>query len=135
MNTQLLFSILSAAITIGGVCVAFGVIKGKVSQALDVNEEQSKKIDNCASKNDLAAAIKRSDEMLDMMRKRAEEDRANGEGHYRELYGILSNHGERIKALEMTQQAIDKTLEEIKGDVKTGFADIKVELKELRKQG
>jgi hypothetical protein len=73
--------------------------------------------------------------MLDLMRKRAEEDRKSGEGHYKELYGIINNHAERIKAVEITQKAIDKSLEEIKIDIKTGFADVKTELKEMRSHG
>jgi hypothetical protein len=146
VNSAFIFSLIAAGISIGGILVGVGVIKGKLSQAIDVNAAQTKQIENCASKGELsvaitradeqlAAAIKHSDEMLDLMRKRAEEDRATGEGHYRELYGIINNHAERIKAVETTQKAIDKALEEIKSDIKTGFADVKSELKELRKQG
>lgn len=140
-----IFSFLAAFVSIGGILIAVGVIKGKIAQNAEVNKAQAEQLEQCASKTDvhtvavradeqLAAAIKRSDEMLELMRKRAEEDRASGEGRYRELYGILNNHGERIKAVETTQKAIDKSLEEIKSDIKTGFAEIKTELKELRKQ-
>jgi hypothetical protein len=34
--------------------------------------------------------------------------------------------------VETTQKAIDKSLEEIKSDIKTGFSEMKTELKELR---
>jgi putative cell wall-binding protein len=134
MNVQLIFSIISALVTIGGICVAIGVIKSKVVENAEVNEAQKKQIESCASKGELAAAIKRSDEMLDMMRKRTEEDRATGAVHYKELYGILSSHAERIRALETSQTTIAKTLDEIKGDLNGGFRDIRNELKELRKQ-
>jgi hypothetical protein len=146
IDTAFIFSLIAAVISLGGIFIGVGVIKGKLSQAIEVNTDQTKQIENCASKGELvsavtrgdeqlAAAIKHSDEMLDLMRKRAEEDRASGEGHYRELYSIINNHAERIKAVETTQKAIDKSLEEIKSDIKTGFADVKTELKELRKQG
>jgi hypothetical protein len=145
MDASLFFSILAASFSIGGILIAVGVIKGKINQADEVNKVQAAQLEKCASKADigaaaaradeqLMAAIKRSDEMLELMRRRAEEDRASGEGHYKELYGILSDHGERIKAVETTQKTIDKTLEEIKSDIKTGFSEIKIELKELRKQ-
>jgi hypothetical protein len=121
------------------------MIKGKISQNDEVNKAQAAQIEACATKTELsaaaaradeqlAAAIKRSDEILDLMRERAEEDRASGEGRYRELYGIINNHGERIKAVETAQKAIDKILAEIKSDIKTGFAEVKSELKEIRKQ-
>jgi hypothetical protein len=140
-----IFSLLAAVVSIGGILIAVGVIKGKIAQNAEVNKTQAAQLEQCASRTDLntvavradeqlTSAIKRSDEMLELMRKRAEEDRASGEGRYRELYGILNSHGERIKAVETTQKAIDKSLEEIKSDIKTGFAEMKTELKELRKQ-
>jgi hypothetical protein len=58
---------------------------------------------------------------------------AAGEGRYKELYGIITLHGERIVKLETPHEAILKSLDEIKTDLKTGFADIRKELKELRK--
>lgn len=145
INSAFVFSLIAAVVSLGGIFIGVGVIKGKLSQAIDVNSAQNKQIENCASRGELsaavtradeqlAAAIKHSDEVLEFMRKRAEEDRASGEGHYRELYGIINNHAERIKAVETTQKAIDKSLEEIKSDIKAGFADVKSELKELRKQ-
>jgi hypothetical protein len=144
LSPSFIFSLLAAVLSVGGVLVAFGVLKAKVNQNAEANAAQTAQIEGRASRAELAtvaargdeqlaAAIKHSDEMLDLMRKRAEEDRASGEGHYRELYGIINSHGERIKAVETTQRAIDKSLEEIKSDIKTGFSEMKTELKELRK--
>ncbi|MDR0759383.1 MAG: hypothetical protein LBF74_04650 [Treponema sp.] len=145
-NPSFVFSLLAAVVSVGGILIAFGMIKGKVNQNAEANKAQTEQIEQCASKSELAAAmerggeqlaaaIKHSDEMLELMRKRAEEDRKSGEGHYKELYGIINNHAERIKAVETTQKAIDKSLEEIKSDIKAGFADVKSELKEMRKNG
>jgi hypothetical protein len=139
-----IFAFIAAFISVGGILVTVGVLKGKISQNAEANKTQTAQIEACASKAELnaattraeeqlAAAIKRSDEMLEIMQKRAEEDRASGEGRYRELYSIINSHGERIKAVETTQKAIDKSLEEIKSDIKTGFSEMKTELKELRK--
>jgi hypothetical protein len=125
MNTQILFSIISAAVTLGGVCVAFGVIKGKVERVAKDNEVQ-------ATKDELTAAIRRSDELLDIMRKRAEEDRLRGDGHYKELYGIIGAHGERIGKLEISQEQIFKMLDKLEIAVSGGFHDLRQDIKELR---
>jgi hypothetical protein len=73
--------------------------------------------------------------MLALMKERAEEDRSKGQNHYREFYGLLTGHAERISALEPQQYALTKSLDEIKGDIKTGFRELQAELKELRKHG
>jgi hypothetical protein len=131
---SLIFSIIGAVVTLGGVFIGIGVIKGKLTQAVETNAAQSKQIDECASRKELTEAIKRSDEMLAIMRSRADEDRAAGEGRYKELYGIITLHGERIVKLETSHEAVLKSLDEIKTNLRTGFADIREELKELRKQ-
>jgi hypothetical protein len=125
MNTQILFSVISAAVTLGGVCVAFGVIKGKVERVAKDNEVQ-------ATKDELTAAIRRSDELLDIMRKRAEEDRLQGDGRYRELYGIIGDHGTRIGKLEISQEQIFKMLDKLEITVSGGFHDLRQDIKELR---
>jgi hypothetical protein len=135
MEPNLFFSLLAAGISLGGVLIGFGVIKGKVAQNAEANKTQSEQIENCASRIELTAAIKRSDEMLAIITKRAEEDRALGEGRYKEYYALLTGHAERIKVLETTQQALTKSLDDIKVDLKVGFKELQNELKELRKQG
>jgi hypothetical protein len=126
LNTQILFSIGSAAVTLGGICIAFGVIKGKVERVAKDNEVQ-------ATKDELTAAIKRSDELLDIMRKRAEEDRVQGDGHYRELYSIIGMHGERISKLEISQEQIFKMLDRLEITISDGFRDVRQDMKDLRK--
>jgi hypothetical protein len=144
IEAGLVFSFIGAFISVGGILVAIGVIKGKITQNDEANKVQSAQIEACATKAELsaaavraeeqlAAAIKRADELLEFMQKRAAEDRASGEGKYRELYGLITGHAERIKAVETTQKAIDKSLEEIKSDIKNGFAEVKSELREMRK--
>jgi hypothetical protein len=80
----------------------------------------------------LAAAIKHSDDLLTFMQKRAEEDRARGDGQYKELYGIINVHGERIASLETSQTQIFKTLDKLESTVANGFRELRQEMKELR---
>ena len=86
------------------------------------------------SKDELAAAIKRSDEMLAIMTKRAEEDRAKGQGQWREFHEILAKHAERIVTVETRQNAFQKSIDELKSDIKNGFEGTHNELRELQKE-
>lgn len=135
MDTGLIFSIIGAAVTLGGVFIGIGMIKGRLANAVEVNAAQTKQIEECASRDELANAIRRSDEMLEIMRKRAEEDRAVSAGKFKEFYALLNSHSERITALETNQKTVTKTLEEIRKDLNGGFRDIREELREMRKQG
>jgi predicted membrane-bound mannosyltransferase len=108
------------------------MLKNQIKQNTDTNKTQSETIKTLASKDELASAIKRSDEMLEIMRTRAEEDRGKGQGQWREFHTILSKHAERIGALETQQNTLMKSLDEIKGDLKTGFKELHKEIKDLR---
>jgi hypothetical protein len=138
MEPSLFFSLLAAGISLGGILIGFGVIKGKVAQNAEANKTQSEQLESCASKSELAAAIRRSDELLDIMRKRAEEDRSRGDGRYKELYGLIGIHGERISKLETSQEQIFKLLDKLEITVSGGFQDVRQDMRELRealKQG
>lgn len=134
MTPALLISIIGLGITIGGICIAIGVLKGKIGQNTETNKLQEEQMKSLASKEELAQAIKQSDIMLDMMRKRAEEDREKGQGQWREFHNLLADHTGRIKVLENQQTALKETLDEIKGDIKSGFKQIQDDLKEMRKE-
>jgi uncharacterized protein YneF (UPF0154 family) len=134
MSISLIISVIGALIAVGGVFIAIGVFKGKINQNAEVNNAQNEQIKKLASRDELAAAIKRSDEMLEFMRKRAEEDRTKGQSQWHDFPNILSKHAERIGALETQQNILVKSLDEIKVDLKSGFKDLQNELKELRKQ-
>jgi hypothetical protein len=135
VDTGLIFSIIGAAVTLGGVFIGIGVIKSRLADAVETNAAQEKQLERCATRDDLAAAIRRSDEMLEIMRLRAEEDRSKAEGKFKEFYALLNSHSERITALETNQKTVTKTLEEIRKDLNGGFKDIRDELREMRKQG
>jgi hypothetical protein len=132
VNENLIFPIISAVVTLGGVFIGIGLLKGKLNSAVETNAEQSKKIEDRATRDELAGAIKRSDEMLEIMRKRVEEDRVVGEGRYTEQYGIISKHGERIGRLEVSQEQLFKMLDKLEETVTSGFREMKLDMKELR---
>jgi hypothetical protein len=132
MTPSIIFSIIAAAVSLDGVFIAVGVFKGKINHNADVNKSQDEQMKTLASKDELAAAIRRSDEMLSIMTKRAEEDRIKGQGQWREFHEIIAKHSERIGVLESQQTILMKSLDEIKGDIKSGFRQLQDELKELR---
>jgi basic membrane lipoprotein Med (substrate-binding protein (PBP1-ABC) superfamily) len=127
VNITIIFSIITAAVTLGGIFIAIGVFKGKISQ-------HDEKLKATASKDELAAAIKRSDEMLAIMTKRAEEDRTKGQGQWHEFHDILVKHAERIGTLETQQTTFQKSIDELKSDIKSGFKEMHYELKELQNE-
>jgi phage-related minor tail protein len=138
IDTGFVFSLIAALVTLGGLLVAFGTLKQKIIESAKTNELQTVKIEERASKQELSAAVKRSDELLDIMRKMAEEDRLRGEGRYKELYDILGGHSERIGKLEISQEQIFKMLDKLENAVSRGFHDLRQDMKELRevlKQG
>ena len=157
MNHTIIFSIIAACISVGGVFIAIGVFKGRINHNSDTNKAHDEQIKNLAAKSELAAAvsrgdeqlaaaskrsddqlaaaIKRSDEILKIIIERAEEDRKNGAGQFREFYGILTGHAERIRALETQQSSLTESVKEIKVDIKEGFKKMEDNLKELAKRG
>jgi len=132
INSSFIFSLISAVLALGGVCIAVGIFKGKIHNNEETNKAQEEQMKKLASKDDLASAIRRSDEMLALMTKRAEEDRAKGQGQWKDFHDITAKHAERISVLENQQSTLMKSLDEIKGDIKSGFRQLQDELKELR---
>ena len=141
-GASLVFSIIGACISVGGVFIAIGVLKGKIQQNTEINNAQNEQMKKFASRDDLATAIQRSDELLALIKARAEEDRSKGQGQYREFSALLNAQDKRIIAIETQQTVFAKILDEMKQDFKSGLKEIQVELKELhneikqsRKQG
>jgi hypothetical protein len=131
-NPGFVFSFIAAVVTLGGLLVAFGVLKQKITEGAKTNEQQAAQLEDKASKKELAAAMKQSDDLLGLMRKMAEEDRARGDARYKELYGIIGTHGERIGKLEVSQEQIFKMLDKLEAMVSGGFHDVRQDMKELR---
>ena len=144
MTMGLLISLIGAVITLGGLCISFGVLKAKITENSKINAAQVSQLEQCVTRGELAEVIKRSDDklaqaikhsddMLELMRARAEEDRAAGEGKYKELYGIINFHGERIAKLETSHAAVMKSLDELKTDLRIGLKEIRDDIKDLKR--
>jgi hypothetical protein len=134
VDHSLLFSILGAIVTLGGVFVAVGAMKGKLSQAVEDNAAQTKKIEERATRDELAAAIQRSDEMLEALARRVEEDRIGGDRWRKEFVELARGHGERIAAIETMQGNQTRTLDKLEGAVNLGFKELREDLKELQRR-
>jgi hypothetical protein len=145
VNPNIIFPIIAALISVGGIFIAIGMLKAKINHNTEAGKENTETIKTLASKNELqnavsrgdenlAAAIKRSDEMLELMKKRAEEDRAKGQGQHREFLSLLNGQETRIIKLETQQEVLATSLGELKNDIKSGFKEMQRELKELQNE-
>lgn len=134
MTVSIAISLVGIAITIGGVFIAAGMFKQKISDNADANKAHEAHLKTLASKTELAQAIKRSDELLELMQKRVSEDRAAGEKKYTELYSLLNIHGERIGKLEVSQAQVFKMLDKLDSTINNGFKEMKDDIRELRKE-
>ncbi len=130
---SLIGTLVGMLITVGGVFIAVGGLKQKIHDSVEINKAQEEHIKTLASKDELAKAIKRSDELLELMQRRADEDRRLGEHKYTELYGLLNAHGERIGKLEVSQAQVFKMLDKLDSNINNGFKDMKEDIRELRK--
>jgi|GEM_PF-1282391 len=131
---SLIGTLVGMLITVGGVFIAVGGLKQKINDSVETNKAQEEHIKTLSSKDELAKAIKRSDELLVLMQKRVDEDRLSGERRYTELYGLLNVHSERIGKLEVSQEQIFKLLDNLSASINNGFKDMKDDIRELRKE-
>jgi len=132
INPSFIFSLITTIVTLGSVFIAIGVFKGRIQHNTETNKAQNEQMKTLATKDELAAAIKRSDEMLEIMIKRTEEDRAKGQGQWREFHDLISKHAERISVLENQQTTLMKSLDEIKLDIKSGFRDLQNRIEKIK---
>ena len=131
---SLIGTLVGMLITVGGVFIAVGGLKQKIHDSVETNKAQEEHIKTLSSKDELAKAIKRSDELLVLMQKRVDEDRLSGERRYTELYSLLNVHSERIGKLEVSQEQIFKLLDNLSASINNGFKDMKDDIRELRKE-
>ena len=131
---SLIGTLVGMLITVGGVFIAVGGLKQKINDSVETNKAQEEHIKTLSSKDELAKAIKRSDELLVLMQKRVDEDRLSGERRYADLYGLLNVHTERIGKLEVSQEQIFKLLDNLSASINNGFKDMKDDIRELRKE-
>lgn len=114
MDSGFIFSLISTAVSLGGLCVGLGVMMSKVNHATEENKAQSEQIKACASKEEVAAVIKRADE-----------DRAHNSEQHRQLFASVNEQVTKIVRLEVMFESMVKSLNEIK----SGLEEIKKSLR------
>jgi septal ring factor EnvC (AmiA/AmiB activator) len=124
IDSGFIFSLLSALVMLGSLCVGFGILKGKVDHSIEENKTQTELFKHCVSKSELEDIIKRVDE-----------DRTRNTEQHQHIFDSVNGHDRQIAELTTTLRAIEKSVDELKHDIRTGLRDIQAELKELRKQG
>jgi septal ring factor EnvC (AmiA/AmiB activator) len=124
VDSGFIFSLLSAAVMLGSLCVGFGILKRKVDQGIEDNKIQSEQFKDCVTKADMEGIIKRADE-----------DRTRNSEQHQKIFNSVNGHDRQIAELTTTLRAIEKSVSELKSDIRRGLRDIQVELKELRRQG
>jgi hypothetical protein len=118
MNINLIFSVISAAVTVGGLCVGLGVMKAKIDRATKVNKTQTKKIEGCVTKEELGMVVRSIDE-----------DRKHNAEQHKDFY----DYRNRIVSIESTLKSLTKSFDEFKLDIKSDMREILSEVKELRR--
>jgi septal ring factor EnvC (AmiA/AmiB activator) len=124
IDSGFIFSLLSALVMLGSLCVGFGILKSKVDHSIEENKVQTELFNHCAKKTELEDIIKR-----------AEEDRTRNSEQHQKIFSSVNGHDKQIAELNTTLHAIEKSVAELKYDVREGLRDIQTELKELRRQG
>jgi septal ring factor EnvC (AmiA/AmiB activator) len=122
IDTGFIFSLLSALITLGGLCAGFGILKGKVDRSAEENKAQEEQLKGCAKKEEVAAAVGQANE----------DRRRNGEQHQK-LFDMVNQQAKEIGALNAVLTSVKDSLEELKKEIRDGLKDIRNEIKELRK--
>jgi uncharacterized protein HemX len=122
IDSGFIFSLLSAVVMLGSLCVGFGILKSKVDQGIEENKLQAELFKHCATKTELEDLIKRADE-----------DRSRNSEQHQQIFNSVNGHDRQIAELTTTLRAIEKSVEELKYDIRMGLRDIQNEVKELRR--
>jgi septal ring factor EnvC (AmiA/AmiB activator) len=124
MDSGFIFSLISTAVSLGGLCVGLGIMMSKINHATDENKAQADQLKACATKEDIASVIKRADE-----------DRAHNFEQHKQLFMSTNEQIAKVGRLEAMLEAMEKSLEELKNEIKSGLKEIHEEIKGLRKLG
>jgi hypothetical protein len=121
VDTGFIFSLVSALVTLGTLCVGFGVLKNKVDQIIKENEAQSKQFGDCVTQKDLA-----------VLKERTDEDRKRNMEHHQKLFDSVGDQAKQIGELAMTLRSMELSFKELKDDVKQGFRELQNEIRGIR---
>jgi septal ring factor EnvC (AmiA/AmiB activator) len=124
MDTGFIFSLISTAVSLGGLCVGLGVMMGKINHASEENKTQAEQLKTCASKEELSATIKRADE-----------DRTRNSDQHERLFEQVNNHAKQIGEIGTELKSLKESVDELKHEIRSGIKAIQDDLKELQRQG
>jgi septal ring factor EnvC (AmiA/AmiB activator) len=119
MEMSVLMAIASLAAAIAGPAIAFGVIKHKA----DANAEQEGRIDKCATREELRALEKRTDE-----------DRERNLTAHKDMYASLNRHEATISEIRQMLAYMQQSLDEVKKSIDKGFDKLDREIKGLERR-
>jgi uncharacterized protein HemX len=103
IDPNFIFSLIAAALSLGALAAGYGSLKTKVKENAAEDRRLAEQIKECATKIELLA-----------IEKRTEEDRVRNNEQHKELYASRQNQGERIGAIETTIEFFGKSFVEIK---------------------
>jgi hypothetical protein len=103
MDSGFLFSFISTAVSLGGLCVGLGVMMSKINHVSEENKGQSDQLKACAFKEYLAAAIKRADE-----------ERSHNSERRRQLFASVNEQVMKIVRFGVMFESMVKSPNEIK---------------------
>jgi hypothetical protein len=122
IDTGLIFSMLSALVTLGSLCVGFGILKGKLDHAIEENVRQGDQIKNCATKDEVESVARR-----------ATEDRERNSDQHKQLFDATNIHAKQIGELDVTLRLLKESFDKLQMEIRSGIESIQRELRELRK--
>ena len=121
IDSSLIFSLLRALVSLGSLCVGFGILKGKVDQAVAENREQAELLKYCATKAEVA-------QRFDL----AEDHRKHNSDAIQRLNEMVNSQAKEIGELNATLKAMKESLDALKSQIQDGLKEIRDELKDLR---
>jgi hypothetical protein len=122
IDTGFIFSMLSALITLGGLCVGFGILKGKLDHAVEENVRQGDQIKNCATKDEVESVARR-----------ATEDRERNSEQHKQLFEATNIHAKQIGELDVTLRLLKESFDKLQIEIRSGIESIQRELRGLGK--
>jgi DNA anti-recombination protein RmuC len=123
IDSSVIFSLLGAVVSLGGLCVGFGILKGKVEHAVEENREQAEHLKICATKQEVTALFNQ-----------AEDARKRNSDSIARLFDMVNSQAKEIGELNATLKAMKESLDALKTQIQDGLKEIRDEIKDLRKE-
>lgn len=122
VDVGFIFSLLSALVCLGGLCISFGILKGKVDQSVEENKAQAEQIKHCATKEEVAS-----------LQKMVDDNRVHNSEQHQKLFDSVNSQAKEIGELNVLLNSMKESLDELKSKIQDGLKEIRDEMKELRR--